>query len=455
MTDTCEIIYTANIPGFPGYVACENGDIYSSKNGDWEQKTINVGKKGYCTVGLTAEGSTVQKRYRHHIIIAKAWIPNPNNLPTVNHKNKNRSDNRVENLEWSTQRKQNTHARETGTYKKPNKPVCQADLEGNIIAEFESIKAAAEATGSSANGIGAVCKKRQSTCNGFVWFYKSDQKKQVRGHSNAKIVLQYTLDGIFIKEHASCRAAAEAVNSNPLSISMACRGLYKTAAKFKWAYKVKEKTDLELLQEEVKDWVELEDYPLYKISNDGRIYSCRFKIIMKQTWCGDGYSVGITVNKVSRNMYVHRLVGLAYIPNPNKFPVVNHKDGNERNNIVSNLEWCTKKQNSQHAADTGLLSVLVPVIQMSLDGEYIAKYDSMTAAGKALGFNGRNISAVINGKNKTANGFLWKIANEEEELEGNEETEIVEEEIEREEVEIVYIEDPIFTYVAEIVYLDE
>lgn len=60
------------------------------------------------------------------------------------------------------------------------------------------------------------------------------------------------------------------------------------------------------------------------------------------------------VDVVKKNMLVHRLVALNFIPNPNNYKVINHKDGNKQNNNVNNLEWCTHKQNSIHASKHNL-----------------------------------------------------------------------------------------------------
>lgn len=64
--------------------------------------------------------------------------------------------------------------------------------------------------------------------------------------------------------------------------------------------------------------------------------------------------VALSKDNGYHNKLVHRLVAEAFIPNPNNYPCVNHKDGNKSNNSVSNLEWCTIKQNLHHAVETGL-----------------------------------------------------------------------------------------------------
>lgn len=109
---------------------------------------------------------------------------------------------------------------------------------------------------------------------------------------------------------------------------------------------------------------------LYLISNLGRVYSkdryvqTRWggvtirpgRMLCIHTFKDTGYQyVSLTSGKHSNNALLHRLVALAFIPNPDNKPTVNHKDGNKKNNKVDNLEWCTRKENTHHAIEHGLM----------------------------------------------------------------------------------------------------
>lgn len=74
----------------------------------------------------------------------------------------------------------------------------------------------------------------------------------------------------------------------------------------------------------------------------------------------DGYKVIKLHNNKSKQQYlrVHRLIAITFIPNINNHPVINHKDGNIKNNTISNLEWCTISENVRHAIDIGLIDIL-------------------------------------------------------------------------------------------------
>lgn len=76
---------------------------------------------------------------------------------------------------------------------------------------------------------------------------------------------------------------------------------------------------------------------------------------LQQQISRDGYKVvSVTRENKTKKFYVHRLVALAYIPNPENKPCVNHIDGDKTNNHVSNLEWCTYSENSKHSFEMGL-----------------------------------------------------------------------------------------------------
>ena len=103
-------------------------------------------------------------------------------------------------------------------------------------------------------------------------------------------------------------------------------------------------------------WKDIPDYEgLYQASNLGNIKSLKKNIILRQNGDNYGYMQVILYNGETRKTgKVHRLVGKAFIENPENKPQINHKDGNKKNNHVSNLEWLTNRENKKHAINTGL-----------------------------------------------------------------------------------------------------
>lgn len=91
-----------------------------------------------------------------------------------------------------------------------------------------------------------------------------------------------------------------------------------------------------------------------QVQNRGAVYVVPGGVL-KPGKAGLGYlKVSLSKHGAVSAKYVHRLVALHFIPNPDNKPTVNHKDGNKLNNAKSNLEWATQAENNQHSYDTGL-----------------------------------------------------------------------------------------------------
>lgn len=106
----------------------------------------------------------------------------------------------------------------------------------------------------------------------------------------------------------------------------------------------------------MEEWREY--LPGYLVSNYGRIKSLKTNKILKQVINKNGYCtccVSLGSRKKKKCFRVHIAVATLFIDNPNNYPFVNHKDCNKTNNCVDNLEWCTPKENTQHAANNGLI----------------------------------------------------------------------------------------------------
>lgn len=141
--------------------------------------TLN--NKGYFKVALT-NGSGTKKNISVHRLVAEAFIPNTYNKPCINHKDENKTNNKVENLEWCTVWENNTYGTK---YKRigekssmtPHswlyRPVLQYTITGNFIKEYKSLREAAINIGAkSTAGIQSCCVGRLKSSMGYIWKYK-------------------------------------------------------------------------------------------------------------------------------------------------------------------------------------------------------------------------------------------------------------------------------------------
>ena len=153
---------------YPNYIVTKKGEIYSISHNKYISQRDNA---GYHYVTLY-NNTGIGKDFSVHYLVATFYISNPNNLPMVNHKNHNRKDNIVENLEWVSYSENMTHFG-----KKNGKCVIKLDNHNKIIEIYSTVKEASEKNNISSSNITNVCKKKQKTAGGFKWKY--NEKKEL------------------------------------------------------------------------------------------------------------------------------------------------------------------------------------------------------------------------------------------------------------------------------------
>lgn len=159
-------------------------------------------------------------------------------------------------------------------------------------------------------------------------------------------------------------------------------------------------------------WKEIEGFSKYEISNTGIVRVTKSKYIKSQRIRDDGYlDVDLYVKKkCNKKLLVHRLVALAFIPNPDNKVTVNHKDRKRDNNNVDNLEWYTFKEQNNHSlkANNIIKSASRAIWRCDKNtNEKLERYTSLTEAARSVNGNIANISHVIKGKQNIACGYKW------------------------------------------------
>lgn len=165
-------------------------------------------------------------------------------------------------------------------------------------------------------------------------------------------------------------------------------------------------------------WKDISGYEgLYQVSDKGRVKSLHYgkERILKQInlkW----YNRACLSKDGKMNLFlVHRLVAEAFLPNPNNFNLINHKDENPSNNNIENLEWCNYEYNNNYGTRNKRISksntngkLSKNIIQYSLDGTFIKEWSSMSQITRELGFYHGGISACCRGVYNKAYGYIWK-----------------------------------------------
>ena len=175
-----------DIEGYEGYYQISNtGKVKSLERMKWNGKGYQkVPEKilegvdnghGYLRVKLCKDGKVEQPLV--HVLVATAFLPNPDNLPEVNHKDEDKTNNCVENLEYCSKLYNINYG--TGIKRraeKRSKPVFSVDKESGLIMWWQSAHEAERCTGISNGNIIKCCQGKQKSAGGHVWFYADDNE---------------------------------------------------------------------------------------------------------------------------------------------------------------------------------------------------------------------------------------------------------------------------------------
>jgi hypothetical protein len=337
------------IKDFPNYSVSNLGNVINNKSNKLMKLCV---KGGYYTVSLIGIG---KKTFKVHRLVALGFIENLDNKPEVNHKDKNRLNNNVNNLEWNTRSENNKHRCKDLTIKNnKNKQIIRIDKNNNLVLEqYNSIEDAG------------------------IWAFNNNLTSNSHNGRN--------------------------------SIGNCLNKLSNSAYGYKWKY-------VEINNYENEEWREInlkklfgEDCEInkkYFVSNLGRFKNSSGIIMDNYKVNDNGY---IRVYIYNKTFALHRLIALAFIENTENKEQVNHIDGNKLNNSVMNLEFVTNQENQIHKFKIGLGNNFTrKITQFDLEMNKIKDFDSIVEASKELNIGKSNIRGVLINYRKTAGGFIFK-----------------------------------------------
>lgn len=285
---------------FPGYLFSNMGRIKNVETNYIQKDSLS--RDGYVRVSIRCS-ENIKRCYQMHRLIALTFLPNPENLPMVDHINRNRRDNRVVNLRWASAK---LNRENSETMVKKTLKVEQYDRDKKLIKVWPSVNEA--------------CK--------------------------------YLVDEKLISEGKTL-----SLNSK---LKLTC-GYY-------WRYKYETRKIEGEIWRDLK--VDIDLKYRYQVSDMGRLRNVdRGRRIIKGN-DSKGYLYVSLVNKegIGCSRPMHRLVLSAFEPMPKDKNIVNHIDGDKKNNKLENLEWVNRKENASHAVKTKLISSCRKVTMIAEDG---------------------------------------------------------------------------------------
>lgn len=214
-------------------------------------------------------------------------------------------------------------------------------------------------------------------------------------------VIQLTIDGTIVNIFNSIKEAESKTGISSKHIPSVCTGSKTSAGGFVWKHVIDQKESMPIGKE-------LNGYPGYIITSNGKVYSCKSNRYLSLKTHESGYISVTLSNGVKKDFYVHVLVATLYLTIIEGKDIVNHKDRDKSNNKVENLEWVTASQNSIHAISNGVNVYTKSVIQYDKFWNEIKQYSSVKDASINTSVDSSSIVRVCKGKQITAGNYFWK-----------------------------------------------
>lgn len=222
------------------------------KGGEMKQSKCGS-RRDYLFVGLSRNGKT--KQYYVHQLVARAFIPNPENKPCIDHIDNDKNNNHVENLRWVThlENMNNTITRkrmidesykfisQAGADNPFSRKIAMYTLDGKLIKVFDSGGQIEKEYGIRSASISRVCLGKRPQTHGYIFKYIGEAKRKIlRTYPPSKYkkpILQLDLQGNVIAEYESIMQASQKTGFFQENIGKAAKGIYKTYKGYKWRYK--------------------------------------------------------------------------------------------------------------------------------------------------------------------------------------------------------------------------